>query len=64
MKNKKIRKIVVYLMLISMLLTTLFSGVAFNAIMIMRVKSLASLFFISLLLNRSIFFSQCCKIVF
>lgn len=28
MKNKKIRKIVVYLMLISMLLTTLFSGIA------------------------------------
>ncbi len=29
MKNKKIRKLVVYLMLISMLLTTLFSGIAF-----------------------------------
>ncbi|MGG4267577.1 stressosome-associated protein Prli42 [Peribacillus simplex] len=29
MGNKKIRKIVVYLMLISMLLTTLLSGIAF-----------------------------------
>ncbi|MEH6948212.1 MULTISPECIES: stressosome-associated protein Prli42 [Peribacillus] len=29
MKNKKIRKIIVYLMLISMLLTTLLSGIAF-----------------------------------
>ncbi|MFD6440757.1 stressosome-associated protein Prli42 [Peribacillus sp. NPDC060186] len=29
MRNKKIRKIVVYLMLISMLLTTLLSGIAF-----------------------------------
>ncbi|MFJ7637123.1 stressosome-associated protein Prli42 [Peribacillus sp. NPDC097264] len=29
MKNKKVRKVVVYLMLISMLLTTLLSGIAF-----------------------------------
>ncbi|WP_158555859.1 stressosome-associated protein Prli42 [Peribacillus glennii] len=29
MRNKKIRKIVVYLMLISMLLTSLMSGLAF-----------------------------------
>ncbi|MFJ5621265.1 stressosome-associated protein Prli42 [Peribacillus loiseleuriae] len=29
MKNKKTRKIVVYLMIISMLLTSLLSGVAF-----------------------------------
>ncbi|MDF9760656.1 MULTISPECIES: stressosome-associated protein Prli42 [Peribacillus] len=29
MGNKKIRKIVVYLMLISMLMTTLLSGIAF-----------------------------------
>ncbi|MBK5442469.1 stressosome-associated protein Prli42 [Peribacillus butanolivorans] len=29
MRNKKIRKIVVYLMLISMILTTLLSGIAF-----------------------------------
>lgn len=28
MKNKKIRKIVVYLMLVSMLLTTLLTGIA------------------------------------
>ncbi|MGE7601320.1 stressosome-associated protein Prli42 [Peribacillus sp. NPDC097675] len=29
MKNKKVRKVVVYLMLISMLLMTLLSGIAF-----------------------------------
>ncbi|WP_199880635.1 stressosome-associated protein Prli42 [Bacillus massiliglaciei] len=29
MKNKNIRKFVIYLMLISMLLTTLLSGIAF-----------------------------------